>query len=85
MALTPRQAATLFLGTSLFGLLTFTSGLMIGVGMGGTRPASGLPIAPPAPIARGAPAATPAPAPAPTGSQQALATPATGEIGRAHV
>lgn len=35
MALTARQAATLFFGTSLFGLLTFTSGLMIGVGIGG--------------------------------------------------
>jgi hypothetical protein len=35
MAMTPRQAAAVFFGTSLFGLLTFSSGLMIGVGIGG--------------------------------------------------
>ncbi|HXZ03001.1 MAG TPA: SPOR domain-containing protein [Stellaceae bacterium] len=34
MALTPRQAATVFFGTTLFGTLTFASGLLIGVGIG---------------------------------------------------
>jgi SPOR domain len=33
MSLTPRQAATVFFGTALFGVLTFASGLMIGVGI----------------------------------------------------
>lgn len=71
MALTPRQAATLFLGTSLFGLLTFTSGLMIGVGLGGTNSASELPGAPAVPMVGSKPQAAPAPAAA-----QAMAAPA---------
>ena len=68
MAMTPRQAAAVFFGTSLFGLLTFSSGLMIGVGIGGdanlpdmARPA-GAPLV-------GKPAAAPAAA-------QAMAAPA---------
>lgn len=60
MAMTPRQAATLFFGTSLFGLLTFSSGLMIGVGIGsGTSPTM-LPNAGGAPLAAAKPPAAPA-------------------------
>ncbi|HUJ96870.1 MAG TPA: SPOR domain-containing protein [Stellaceae bacterium] len=74
MAMTPRQAAAVFFGTSLFGLLTFSSGLMIGVGIGGdanlpdmARPAGaplvGKPAAAPAAAqAMAAPAPTTAPA-----------------------
>ncbi len=43
MALTPRQAATVFFGTALFGALTFTSGLMIGVGISIVPLAAGTP------------------------------------------
>ncbi len=69
MAMTPRQAAAVFFGTSLFGLLAFGSGLMIGVGIGGgaSRPAlaqpDGAPLVgkpPAAPVAAQA-MATPAP------------------------
>jgi cell division protein FtsN len=62
MALTPRQAATLFFGTSLFGLLTFTSGLMIGVGIGGIPALPQLPEATGLPLAGSPPAASPQPA-----------------------
>ena len=43
MALTPQQAATVFFGTALFGALTFTSGLMIGVGISIVPLAAGTP------------------------------------------
>jgi SPOR domain len=73
MAMTPQQAAAVFFGTSLFGLLAFSSGLMIGVGIGGDagRPAlaqpEGAPLVgkpPAAPVAAQAMAA-PAPMTAP--------------------
>ncbi len=73
MAMTPRQAAAVFFGTSLFGLLAFGSGLMIGVGIGGgaSRPAlvqpDGAPLVgkpPAAPVAAQA-MATPAPVTSP--------------------
>jgi hypothetical protein len=68
MAMTPQQAAAVFFGTSLFGLLAFSSGLMIGVGIGGdtSRPAMGQPDG--APLV-GKPPAAPVAA-------QALAAPA---------
>jgi DNA polymerase-3 subunit gamma/tau len=73
MALTPRQAATLFFGTSLFGLMTFTSGLMIGVGIGGVPSLPGLPNAAGAPVAGVKP--KPAGAPQATAAAQAMAAP----------
>jgi hypothetical protein len=76
MAMTPRQAAAVFFGTSLFGLLAFSSGLMIGVGIGGdaslptmAKP-GGAPLVSkpsPAPVAAQAMAA-PAPVTAPAAS-----------------
>lgn len=73
MALTPRQAATLFFGTSLFGLMTFTSGLMIGVGIGGLPSLPGLPSAGGAPVAGAKP--KPDGAPQATAAAQAVAAP----------
>jgi len=69
MAMTPRQAAAVFFGTSLFGLLAFSSGLMIGVGIGGdaNRPAMGQPDG--APLVGKSPAAPVA--------AQAMAAPTT--------
>src|SRR6185437_9308782 len=61
MGLTPRQAATLFFGTSLFGLLTFTSGLLIGVGTGGAPSVPNMPAVPA--VAMASSAKLPAPAP----------------------
>ena len=69
MAMTPRQAAAVFFGTSLFGLLAFSSGLMIGVGIGGdaSRPAlaqpDGAPLVGKPPAARVAAQAMALPAP----------------------
>jgi hypothetical protein len=91
MAMTPRQAAAVFFGTSLFGLLTFSSGLMIGVGIGGdanlpdmARPAGaplvGKPAAAPAPIT--APAAAvlvPMPQSAPAAASPNAAPPAVAQ------
>jgi SPOR domain len=80
MALTPRQAATLFLGTSLFGLLTFTSGLLIGVGIGGPAAVPGLPGIPAAPIASNAPQASPAPAASPAAVTASAAGSGSGAV-----
>ena len=68
MAMTPRQAAAVFFGTSLFGLLTFSSGLMIGVGIGGDASLPDMARPAGAPLV-GKPAAAPAAA-------QAMAAPA---------
>jgi hypothetical protein len=68
MAMTPRQAAAVFFGTSLFGLLAFSSGLMIGVGIGGDASLPAMVKPDGAPLA-GKPPAAPAAA-------QAMAAPA---------
>src|SRR5689334_13779985 len=61
MGLTPRQAATLFFGTSLFGLFSFAAGLLIGIGLSGAPISSGVPNAGAAPktLAAASPVAAP--------------------------
>ncbi len=91
MALTPRQAATVFFGTALFGVLTFTSGLMIGVGMSIVPTPRGMPAslakqpagpgAKPPQVAGAAPVAAASPAAA--GASVMLPMPPVGGIGPA--
>jgi len=78
MGLTPRQAATLFFGTSLFGLLTFTSGLLIGVGIGGAPSVPNMPAVPAVAMASSAKLPAAAPAAAPTGQAVAVPAPQSG-------